>query len=165
MPNGRECTLDHFRPGSIFGEQELILNEDRKATALPRTDVALLVLSRSIVLELQEQVPELVLWMNRSLAASLLRMQNRVESMVFKSAHGNIAEVLVDLARIHGRQTPEGVLIDCPITHQEIASQIGSARETVSYAFMEFRAQGLIATRVRHTFVLDMARLQQIAAE
>ncbi|NIP72652.1 MAG: winged helix-turn-helix domain-containing protein, partial [Gammaproteobacteria bacterium] len=46
-----------------------------------------------------------------------------------------------------------------PITHQEIGNLIATTRETVSYAFMEFRQRGLISTRQRKTIVHDLAEL------
>ena len=54
-------------------------------------------------------------------------------------------------------------MIDYPITHQEIGNLIATTRETVSYAFMEFRQLGLISTRQRKTIVHDMPGLGKVA--
>lgn len=161
--DGHEFTVDHSGQGSVFGEQEVLLDTPRQATASCRTDVALLCLPRETSLALREQVPEFAWWLNRTLATRLLRMQGRVETLLFKSAQGKVAQALIDLVRDHGRVTGEGTLIDYAITHLEIGSQIGCARETVSYAFIEFRKMGLIATCGRRTIVRDMNRLRRIA--
>ena len=163
--DGHDFTVDNGRQGTVFGEQEMLLDIVRQSSAWCRTDVALFCLPRGPAQALRDQVPEFAWWLNRILATRLVRMQDRAESLLFKSAYGKVAQALVDLVQNHGRETGEGILIDDAITHVEIGSLIGCARETVSCAFIEFRDLGLIATRNRRTIVRDLGRLRQVAAQ
>lgn len=158
-PDGREFTLDVHRSGSVFGEQELLLDMPRHSQALCRADCGLLALTRQAVWELRRDSADFAWWLNRVLAVRQSRLQSRLETLLFKSAPGKVAQLLLDLAQDYGRPEGEGTLIDYPITHQEIGSLIGTTRETVSYAFMDFRQRGLIATRRRRTIVRDLAGL------
>lgn len=162
-PDGREFTLDVHRPGTAFGEQELLLDMPRHSQAQCRAETRLLGLPRPSVWALRRDSADFAWWLNRILAVRQAKLQSRLETLLFKSATGKVAQVLVDLARDYGRLTADGTLIDYPITHQEIGSMIGTTRETVSYAFMDFRQRRLIATRQRRTIVLDLAGLGEVA--
>jgi CRP/FNR family transcriptional regulator, cyclic AMP receptor protein len=161
--DGREFTLDVHREASAFGEQELLLDMPRHCEAVCRTDTRLLALTAQTVWGLRRDSANFAWWLSRVLAVRQSRLESRLEALLFKSAPGKVAQLLVDLAHTHGRPLVDGTLIDYPITHQEIGSMIGTTRETVSYAFMDFRQRGLIATRQRRTIVRDLERLVEAA--
>lgn len=162
-PEGRELTLDHLGPGAVFGEMEILLGKARECQALARTDVLVCAMEREPLLELMESDPKFSLWLTRQMGERQARMENRLETLLFKSANGKVAQLLVNLARSHGHGTAEGTVIDYPITHQEIGNLIATTRETVSYAFMAFRELGLISTRQRKTIVHDLEGLDTVA--
>lgn len=162
-PDGRELTLDFLAKGEVFGEQEVLTNTARESQAVARTDLTVYVLERAALLAAIDADPRLALWLAEKISARQSRMASRLEALVFKSAHGKVAQVLMSLAKAHGRQTVDGMLIDYPITHQEIGNLIATTRETVSYAFMEFRQRGLITTRQRRTIVRDLEGLGELA--
>lgn len=162
-PEGREFTLDHLTGGEIFGEQEILLGRPRECQATARTEVTLQVVEREALLGLVRNDRGFGFWLARFMGARQSRMESRLESLLFKSANGKVAQVLVNLAREYGVAAPDGLHIDYPITHQEIGNLIATTRETVSYAFMEFRQRGLISTRQRRTVVHDMDALAELA--
>lgn len=162
-PDGRELTLDFLAAGEVFGELEALIGSTRESQAVARTDLSVLALERDALLAAIGANPRLGLWLAQRMSVRQSRMASRLEALVFKSAHGKVAQVLMSLAEAHGRPTPEGTLIDYPITHQEIGNLIATTRETVSYAFMEFRQRGLIATRQRRTIVRDLKGLVDLA--
>ena len=160
---GRELTLEHLAPGELFGELEIWLRRARESQALARSDCELLLLARAALLELAEAHPGFGLWLTRRMSERQARMQERLETLLFKSARGKVAQLLLGLAEQHGQPTSAGTLIDYPITHQEIGNLIATTRETVSYAFMDFRQRGLISTRQRRTIVHDLDELGEVA--
>ena len=160
---GRELTLDHLSPGEIFGEMEILLETVRESRAVARADVVAYVIDCETLLRLIANRPRFGFWMTRFMGSRQARMENRLESLLFKSANGKVAQVLLTLATEHGKDLGEGTLIDYPITHQEIGNLIATTRETVSYAFMEFRQLGVISTAQRRTVVHDMEALGELA--
>lgn len=162
-PEGRELTLDHLGAGEVFGEMELLLERLRESQALARTDCILYTLEKGTLSSLIESDPQFSKWLTRTMVQRQAKMENWMESLLFKSANGKVAQILIRLAEDHGVKTSGGTLIDYPITHQEIGNLIATTRETVSYAFMEFRQRGLITTRQRKTIVRDMEQLGQVA--
>lgn len=162
-PDGRELTLDFLAQGEVFGELEVILQTARESQAVARTDLIVHTLERGALLQAMAADPRLGLWLAQRLSVRQSRMASRLEALVFKSAHGKVAQVLLSLVQAHGRPTADGTLIDYSITHQEIGNLIATTRETVSYAFMEFRQRGLIATKQRRTIVRDLVGLGALA--
>jgi CRP-like cAMP-binding protein len=162
--DGRELMLDVHREDSVFGEQELLLGTPRHCEAVCRADSRLLSLTERAVWTLRRESAEFAWWLSRVLAARQSRLEARLEALLFKSAPGKVAQLLVDLVRDYGRPSTDGTLIDYPITHQEIGSMIGTTRETVSYAFMDFRQKGWIATRRRRIIVRDLRKLAEAAS-
>jgi CRP/FNR family transcriptional regulator len=162
-PDGRELTLDFLAAGEVFGELEVLMGSARESQAVARTDLSLLALEREALLAAIAAEPRLGLWLAQRMSIRQSRMASRLEALVFKNAHGKVAQVLMSLVQSHGRPTPDGTLIDYSITHQEIGNLIATTRETVSYAFMEFRQRGLIATRQRRTIVRDLKGLVDLA--
>ena len=160
---GRELTLDHLGPGEVFGETEILLGRARESQALARCDGLLYAMERATMFTLAEEQPGFGLWLTQMLSERQARMECRLETLLFKSANGKVAQVLLKLAEVHGEPTAAGTLINYPITHQEIGSLIATTRETVSYAFMEFRQRGLISTRQRRTIVHDLDELGEVA--
>ena len=164
-PDGRELTLEHVGPGAVFGVSEMLLGCARDSHAEVRAECTVHALERETLLELAGTHAAFGLWLTRQVTERQLRMENRLETLLFKSANGKVAQVLLQLAEAHGRACGEGTLIDYPITHQEIGNLIATTRETVSYAFMEFRQQGLIATHQRRTVVVDREGLRWVAQD
>jgi CRP/FNR family transcriptional regulator len=59
------------------------------------------------------------------------------------------------LATEHGRTTGEGTLLDLRLTHQDIASIIGSTRETVSLEMNQLVRAGQIKQESGYIIVLQ----------
>jgi CRP-like cAMP-binding protein len=162
-PEGRELILEHVAAGSIFGESEILLGTDRESQATARTPAMVYELGRDMLMDKVRRDAKFGLWLTGQMTARQVRMENRLENLLFKTANGKVAQFLLNLARTHGKTTQQGMVIEYPITHQEIGGLIATTRETVSYAFMEFREQGLISTHKRKTIVRDLPGLGRAA--
>jgi CRP-like cAMP-binding protein len=86
--------------------------------------------------------------------------EERLASMLFRNVEARLAEFLVKAAARWGIPEPRGVLIAAPFTHQEMASMIGSTRETVTLTLGELRKKGVIDIDRRRIVVLDRDALK-----
>ncbi|MGK0289359.1 MAG: CRP-like cAMP-binding protein [bacterium] len=163
--DGKEITLDILRQGSVFGEVESFQASERRNTAMVKKDSIVHCVSRELLMDRVKSDPKLAYWLIDVVSKKQLKTENLLENLLFKSANAKVANLLLDLANAYGSNDTDGILIDYPITHQEIGNIIATTRETVSYAFMEFRQLGLIGTVKRKTVILDQEGLQSIAAE
>jgi CRP/FNR family transcriptional regulator len=75
-----------------------------------------------------------------------------------------LARVLVKFSKQYGVQTDTGVRIDLPVTHQDLANMIGTARETVSRNMARFRQKGYVrdASTGQPLELLDLGSLEAL---
>ena len=81
-----------------------------------------------------------------------------VESMTFGSVTQRLARLLLDLATQAGADE-----FDLTLTHQELASRLGTVREVVSRNLARFRAAGLVQIQGRQLRILDRESLEREA--
>lgn len=85
----------------------------------------------------------------------------RIQILEFRSARGRIIAELLFLAERFGKTHGKEVLIDAPITHQDIADSINMTRETASRALELLFKEGLMG-QTDHLFtILDLPKMQE----
>ena len=162
--DGKEIILDLLGPGDIFGEAEAITGTEWKNSILAKKDCILHYVPKEVLALKMAKDARIAMWLMQRVGNKQLETENLLENLLFKSANSKVAQVLLELARHYGKDGIEGTLIDYLITHQEIGNTIATTRETVSYAFMEFRQMGLIDTVKRRTVIKDVEGLEAMAA-
>ena len=85
----------------------------------------------------------------------------RIQALEFRTARERIIAELLNLADMFGKKQGEGILIDAPVTHQDIANSINMARETASRALGDLFEEGLVGQDEHLFTILDLAKLQQ----
>lgn len=141
-PAGEEQILDIFQPGDVFGEVVLFGIDEYPATAVAMEDSELVTLSRSRFKNHFYKHPELGWGMLQEMALKLHRSQKKIENLGLRDTKGRVATLLIDLLYKFGDKKNQLVL---ELNRQEMASFIGTTRETVSRTLSDFRNEGLIA--------------------
>lgn len=85
----------------------------------------------------------------------------RIQTLEFRSARGRMISELLYLAERFGEKHGKGVLINAPITHQDIADSINMTRETASRALEQLFEEGLMGQKDHLFTVLDLPKLQE----
>lgn len=163
--SGRKLTLTICGPGQPFGELDLEGRAQHRLMAQALTDVELCLISKGALLEFASRRPHLSLRLTKWVNRQLHEAQVRLEELLFKDVPTRLARVLLRLAEEHGVETPEGRLIDLPLTHQDLAELIGATRETTSLTLSQFTKEGLILRRRRRYLLLQPETLRQRAGE
>jgi len=83
----------------------------------------------------------------------------RIQTLEFRSARGRVIAELIHLAERFGRPYGKQVLIDAPITHQDIADSINMTRESASRALELLFEEGLLGQDDHLFTVLDLPKL------
>jgi CRP-like cAMP-binding protein len=78
------------------------------------------------------------------LCQRLDRLENAVETMGTRTVGARVSSVLLEFADKFGKQSPQGIIIDLPLSREGIANYIGLTRETVSRKMSSMQDQGLI---------------------
>lgn len=164
--DGRELVLGVVEPGEMFGE-EAIPEGAAKRTAFAEAleDAMVCRLHVDEFNKMLKEFPDLSVRFSKLMSKRLEEARDRMEDFVFRNIAERLAGFLLSLAGKHGRQTEEGILLDTRITHQEIASRIGSTRETVTATLNDFKRTNMIAMLGRKIIVTDKEGLEEIYGE
>ena len=68
---------------------------------------------------------------------------------------------LLTISERFGKQTDEGVVIEVPLRHQDIASSINSSRETASRELAVLERKGLLENKRLYITLKDIPKLQE----
>lgn len=102
--------------------------------------------------------------MSSALLATMLERQldteERLASVLFRNVEARLCEFLTKAAARWGVPDPRGVLIAAPFTHQEMASMIGSTRETVTLTLGDLRRKNIVDVDGRRIVILDREALR-----
>jgi CRP/FNR family transcriptional regulator, cyclic AMP receptor protein len=142
--SGREVILSVFRPGDFFGEMSLLDNQPRSANVIAVEASTLLVLERKAFAEHLAQHPQVALNVLAEMSRRLRRADAIIGNLALLDVYGRVARFLRELAKAEGEPQTGTVVIRQRPTQQEIASMIGTSRETVSRALSEFQRRGVL---------------------
>lgn len=143
---GHELTLALLKPGEIFGELEAVDEGVRDTQAEAHSDVLICVLSRQDLTRLMEAKPELGIRLSKLIGFRRRVIENRLENLVFKSVAQRLVLLLLELADKFGEKDAQGIRIDLPLTHEDLANLIGTARATLTEVLNAFKKEGLLET-------------------
>jgi CRP/FNR family transcriptional regulator, nitrogen oxide reductase regulator len=87
----------------------------------------------------------------------------RIRELSTEEVERRVAHALLRLVNQAGKKTPEGILIDFPVTRQDIAEMTGTTLHTVSRVMTGWEAKGLVASGRKKVVVRDPHRLFIIA--
>lgn len=94
-------------------------------------------------------------------AAIMHRMIVRTRRLSLQSAINGLSRIeerlevtLWELAYRFGRVTPDGIMLDLPLTHSQMAEMVAAQRPSVSTAFTRLQDHGRIVHVARHRWLL-----------
>jgi len=162
--DGDEAILATLRSGEAFGELALLDGAPRSASAAAMEPTQVLVLTRSRFEELVDAVPAIRTALLRTLAAEIRRLTEQVAELHFLDIPARLATRLLRLADEIGAPHPDGsIRLDGRITQAELASMIGSTRQTVNRSLRGFAAAGLLRLERDAIVIVDAAGLARAA--
>lgn len=163
-PDGRTVILALLGPGDLIGEAAWEAAEhDTYAETLEETK--LFQLSREAFENLVRTNPEFGLRLIQVIGVRLKQAQARIEDLVFRQVPSRVARLLCNLAENHGKVTPQGIRVEFPLTHQEIADMVGSSRVTVTQVLNKFRASQWIDIESKRVTIHDLEALELLVRQ
>jgi CRP/FNR family transcriptional regulator len=157
-PSGREVMLAIQEAPSTVAELPLFDGGPYPASVRAVEPVVSLFINKDDFQQVCRQYPEVALKILAVVGRRLRDLVGLVEAMTFGSVTQRLARLLLDASKAAGADT-----FDLPVTHQELASRLGTVREVVSRNLGRFRAQGLIKIQDRQVEIANRAGLQQEA--
>jgi len=165
-PNGQQITLRIMTPGQTFGGVAL-LNPDSgyPASAQAAEDSAALAWSTETLRELVKKDPSISLNTMQLMHGYITELQERQSALTSERVEQRIARILLKLAAQSGKKVVEGVLIDIPLTRQDIAEMSGTTLFTVSRTLNVWERQELLSIGRERVVIKNPHGLVRIADE
>jgi CRP/FNR family transcriptional regulator, cyclic AMP receptor protein len=162
-PHGEEMILALRGPGEVVGEMSAFDGAPRTATAVAVGEVEAIVTPASTFARLLEQDVVAANDFARILARRLRESdRQRVEFTVLDTL-ARVARRVLDLAERFGRPSDGGVVVELPLSQEELASWCAASRESTVKALRSLREVGAITTGRRVVTVHDAEALRRYA--
>jgi len=141
---GREAVIDILPTGTLFGEFALFGLGDRQMCAIAFEQARLLQIPVGDFQEAMAQSRTLYDYTFRLVGQRLARTEQRVADFALDAIPARLEKLLHELSERYGQPGRDGVLIDLNLPHREIASLVGSTRESVTVRLNDMRRAGMI---------------------
>jgi CRP-like cAMP-binding protein len=159
--SGQEISVRIYGCGDVFGELSMLDGLPRSAGAVAMEKTRVLTLHRDDFLALLARFPRIAPGIIATLSGRVRYTTKYAESLAFLDVFGRVADRLLELADCYGVDCGEGREIDLRLTQTELASLVGTTRESVNKVLGTFRDQGLIRLDGQRITVLDRRGLQK----
>lgn len=152
---GRQITLYHVRPqeSSLVGMLSVLLGRPPIATAQAEVDSEVAVLPATALREWVGVSEAMRRFIFETMTRALVDVTSLLEDIAFRSIESRLAGLLAQHA------DDEGLI---RMRHEDIAAELGTAREVVSRILEGFKRQGLIVLARGRIAVRDAAALREL---
>jgi CRP/FNR family transcriptional regulator, nitrogen oxide reductase regulator len=158
-PDGKSVVLGINGPGDFFGSLSMLGDKTYPDTAVAHTGCCALAIAAGDFQGILKRYPQVTGTALDIVAARLRTLHELVEQLSAHSVEQRIASTLLTLAEKLGEKRGNAVLIQAPLSRQDLAEMTGTTPETASRIITHFRRSGLIRSGRRWVAILDTARL------
>ena len=142
--SGKEVAIDIIQPGEVFGEFALVDESSRSNMTQALDDVSMWVFSKRDFTHLLTTQPKLALSYIRLVGDRRRRMEKKLSDVTCKAVSARVCELLHELSTsaVEIEHSPAEYLV--PLTHHDVASLIGAARQTTTTVLNDLERRGII---------------------
>lgn len=156
---GKRAILAFIEAGEIFGELSLVGESEREEHAETVLASTIVLLPGDDLRELMAESAELTLGVTKLIGWRRKRIERRLKTLLFQSNRERLIYLLLDLGEQYGESTAEGLLLSIRLSHQDLASIIGTTRESVTVLLGELQLDGHLKVGRQRIVLKDINRL------
>jgi CRP/FNR family transcriptional regulator, cyclic AMP receptor protein len=160
LEDGKEVVKSILTKGEIFGELALageIKRGDFAQAMDDKTKVCPLRIDDLKNLMFEDK--ELSFKILKLVGLRLMKLERKLELLVFKDARTRVIEFLKDAAAWKGKKVGFETMIPTKLTHKDIAALTGTSRQTVTTILNELKEQNLINFDRKKILIRDLDKL------
>ena len=142
--SGKEIAIDIIQPGEIFGEFALVDESLRSNMAQALDDVLMWVFAKQEFTKLLTTQPKLALSYIKLVGDRRRRMEKKLSDITSKAVSARICELLHELSTSSAEIGSIATDYLVPLTHHDVASLIGAARQTTTTVLNDLERRSII---------------------
>ncbi|MDQ6961841.1 MAG: Crp/Fnr family transcriptional regulator [Mariprofundaceae bacterium] len=161
--DGREVILSILEQGEMFGELSLLDEQPRSATVSTLESTELAMIRRADFQKLMLENSHIMLKIMNEIVSRLRRTSQVLERISTMDVPHRLYVYLLDRCKDAGIQNKTGLCVIKIPTHQIIADQLSTSRETISRAISSLKNKKvLIAEKKRGEIAVDIISLETL---
>lgn len=162
---GKEILLDLLTPGEFFGALSGLGNDVYPETAQAHTSCCILVIGREAFQQVLKRYPAVALNLIDIMTGRLRKANERVHQLSALSVESRIASILMMLAGKFGEKRGAELLLQVPLSRENLAGMTGATTESASRVMSRFQKDGLIRSGRGWVAVINQVGLAEIAGK
>ncbi len=159
---GKEAILWFCFGGELFGLAEAARGGARVVSAQACDQAEILRFRQDEFSAFLETHPGSALMIVQLLACRLRVLGDVVINLISDDVRTRVLKMIVQVGSRCGVQTGQGIRLDIPITHQEMADMIGTSRQTVTTILGQLERDGLLSFDRRTIHITSNELLAQV---
>jgi CRP/FNR family transcriptional regulator len=159
--DGRELSLRICGENDICGELTLFTDN-------PRFLLSAKVIEEGEIVAIRKDVLENEIFQNSSLAFEFMKWmsdhfrktQTKFRDLVLNGKKGALFSTLIRMSNSYGVSLKNGILIDLPLTNQELANFCGTSRESTNRILSDLKKDNIISVKKGKITILNLQFLK-----
>ena len=160
---GKDVLLDILKPGEFFGSLSALGDDVYPETAEAQTQTCVLSIGAEEFRKILESRPGVAIKVLEIVSARLRLAHERLMQLNTLPVEARLASILVVLSGKFGKRRDVGLLIEVPLTREDLAAMTGTTTESASRALSQFQKDGLIRSGRQWIALRDVEGLKTIA--
>ncbi|MEW6566568.1 MAG: Crp/Fnr family transcriptional regulator [Chloroflexota bacterium] len=162
---GFEVILHLLGPGELVGALPNLQDSTYPATAIALTDLLALAISLADFEGILQRHPPVAIRLLHFAAERLRASHARLRELATERVERRIARTLSRLAAQIGRRTEQGIVLDAPLSRQDLAELTGTTLFTVSRTLKEWERRGILIAGREQVTILNTHALAAIGED
>ncbi len=163
-PDGHQVLLRFVRPGGGFGLTSVLSGFDYMWSVKAIGECRTLVWHGEVLAQYMERCASLSFNVLRITVMRNRELEIRYQGLLTESVEQRVAHALVRLSDDVGRQTADGILIDVPLSREDLAEYAGTTLYTVSRLLHQWETDGHVRTGRERVVVCDRESLRAVSS-
>jgi CRP/FNR family cyclic AMP-dependent transcriptional regulator len=153
--HGKEVTIAILGPGSLFGEEVVFSQVERRTIAVCMAESLLCMARGEHLYGLLTRYPALAINVAKFVSEQRSEALTIAEDLAYLTVPQRLMQLFSRLATEYGMPVSGGIRLNIRLTHADIASLVGSTRETISAQLARLTRDGQIRLNDRSIVILD----------
>lgn len=152
---GKEVIIRYIGAGELTAAAAVIKDGVYPVTAASVDETEVVAWDRSAMMRLMHRYPDIAINLLGIVIARIEEVQQRYLEVCTEQVDQRIARALLRLMRSAGVKRPDGILIDIPLSRQNIADYVGTTPYTVSRTLSAWEKKGWIRSGRERIVIMD----------
>lgn len=157
-PDGREFTIAFLEPSDVYSSHSGTFAEAMEPTRI-------LLIETHTFFRFMLNNPAILITMVKVLGESLGNTIHIIENLAFLEVDKRLACFLLKAAHHKGTPSDEGTRVNLGLTVEDIASAVGSSRQTASMLLNRWGKEGIIKHNRKSILLVDLDKLYALAGK